>query len=238
MPVSFRPSFALTAWLIAAPCGLSAQVGTDPEKSPYRELTRTTFIAPFVARIDGDGGDFGVGPHNGIMYGATLFLRANRFLSLGLGASHGTLERRIVDPFVELENRDQGIVDQKLTTIDGHVGLNLTGGKTWRRLAPFLSLSGGLAIAGETKADTSGFSFGTRFYFAPGAGVRLAITQRLQFRAEARAMFWKIPYPDSYRTEPPLEPGTPADPNAVITDGRLSEWTHSSWLGFGISWSP
>lgn len=238
MPVSFRASIALTAWLLAAPCALSAQVGYPPEKSPYRELSRTTFISAFAAQVDGDGGDLGVGPHNGTMYGGVFFLRANRFVSLGLGGSHGTLERRIVNPFVELVNRDQGIVEQKLTTVDGHVGLNLTGGKSWHRLAPFLSLSGGLAIASDTPADTSGYSFGTRFYFAPGAGVRIALTQRLHLRAEARALFWKLPYPDSYRTEPPLEPGTPADPNAVITDGRLSEWTQSGWFGFGISWSP
>lgn len=238
MHLSIRPSFALAACVLVAPAALPAQVGHPPAKSPYRELTRGTFIAPFVAQIGGDGGDFGVAPHSGTLYGGMFFVRANRFLSLGLGASRGTLERQLIDPFVQLVNRDQGVVDQRLTTIDGQVGLNITGGKTWHRLAPFFSLSGGLAITSDTKADTSGFSFGTRFYFAPGTGVKIALTQRLQLRAEARAVFWKIPYPDSYRNEPPLEPGTVDDPNAVITDGRVSEWTHSSWFGVGISWSP
>ena len=53
-------------------------------------------------------------------------------------------------------------------------------------------------------------------------------------------MFWKIKYPSSFQQEPPLEPGTVDSPNAVISDGRVSEWSATPWLqvGLGYSFSP
>jgi hypothetical protein len=54
-------------------------------------------------------------------------------------------------------------------------------------------------------------------------------------------VFWKLKYPTTFEDEPALEPGVPPDnSNAVIQDGRLSQWTASSWLlvGVGIGFSP
>ncbi len=238
MRASYRTRLTGVAFLLLAPTLASAQVGSQPDKSPYREISRSTFISASYAEVDGNGGDFGVGPHDGTLYGLTLNLRANRFIGLGIGLSAGDFQRRIIDPFVELENRDQGIVGQTLTLAEVQVTFNLTGGKTWHRLAPYLSLNGGLAFANETAADTSGYSFDTRFFLAPGAGIRVALGQRLHLKAEVKALSWKLSYPDSYRNEPPLDPGTPADPHAVITDGMISQWTRSGWFGVSLSWSP
>jgi hypothetical protein len=49
-------------------------------------------------------------------------------------------------------------------------------------------------------------------------------------------IFWKLNYPTSFTLEPSLDPDSPP----VIDDGRVSEWTTSSWLqaGLGFSFSP
>jgi hypothetical protein len=142
----------------------------------------------------------------------------------------------IVDPFVEVENRVSGPVDQKVTFVELDLQLNLTGGKTWHRLAPFVGVGGGLTFASETAADTSGFELGRKIYLAPHAGFRFFLTDRLHLRADARVLFWKLTYPTSFTQEPTLDPDSPP----VIDDGRVSEWTTSSWLqaGLGFSFSP
>ena len=37
--------------------------------------------------------------------------------------------------------------------------------------------------------------------------------------------------------EPAEEPGTPDNPNAVITDGRFDEWTASPWFQLGLGYA-
>ena len=143
-----------------------------------------------------------------------------------------------MDPFVELANRTSGPVDQSVTFAEANLQLNLTGGKTWHRLAPFVGSGFGVAFAGSTPADTSGFKLGRKIYLAPYAGLRIFATDRLSLRGEARAVFWKLKYPPSFEREPALEPGDPPDnSNAVITDGRVSEWSTSSWLLVGLGYS-
>ena len=87
--------------------------------------------------------------------------------SSGSASRAARLKRLIVDPFVELANRTSGPVDQTVTFAEANLQLNLTGGKTWHRLAPFVGSGVGVAFAGSTPADTSGFKLGRKIYLAP-----------------------------------------------------------------------
>jgi hypothetical protein len=131
-------------------------------------------------------------------------------------------------------------VKQSLTLADLGLQFNVTGGKSWNRLAPFIAAGVGLALAGDTPADSSQYDFGRKFYVAPSIGTRFFLSDRLHIRAEARAVFWKLNYPTTFQTEPVEEPGTPENPNAVIPGDNLSEWTASPWLqiGVGYAFSP
>jgi hypothetical protein len=246
------PKFTRVAWqgatLLVLCCGFmqgfrrtaSAQVGNPPQSSPFRDIRPGHTFTVTGGYFFGGGGDFNIGPHHGRLIGARYDIRTSRAVQFGLGVTRGNLQRLIVNPFVTLANRRTGPVDQSVTFIDLALQLNVTGGKTWHRLAPFVGLSSGLALATSTPADTSGFEFGSELYFAPGIGFRFFLAQRLHLRAEARATFWKLDYPTTFTQEPVEEPGTPGNPNAVITGGSLSEWTSSSWLsvGLGYSFSP
>jgi hypothetical protein len=190
--------------------------------------------------FSGDGGDFGIGPHGGAVFGGRYDIRTSRTIQFGLGLAHGSMDRFIVNPFVLLANRRSGPVSQSVTFAELAVQFNLTGGKSWRRLAPYVSASGGIAFASGTPADTSRYEFGRKLYVAPAAGFRFFLSDRLHLRADARLTFWKLNYPTTFQQEPVEEPGTPESPNAVITSNNLSEWTASSWLqaGVGYSFSP
>jgi hypothetical protein len=227
-------------WALGA-AAASAQVGHPPESSPYRDIRKGHTITPAAGYFGGDGGDFGIGPHGGTVFGGRYDIRTAHTLQLGIGVTHGSLERFIVNPFVRLANRRTGPVTQSVTFAEVDVQLNVTGGKTWNRIAPFVGAGAGIAFASSTPADTSRYDFGNKFYLVPHAGVRVFLSDRLHLRAEARATFWKLNYPTTFQQEPVEEPGTQENPNAVIPPGEnLDEWTTSSWLqaGVGYSFSP
>lgn len=223
--------------LAAGPARAEAQVGHDPGKSPFHDIRKGHTFTPTFGQFGGSGGEFGIGPHDGRVYGFRYDLRTGSTVQLGLGFARADLKRLIVDPFVELANRVSGPVDQTVSLAEVNLQFNVTGGKTWHRLAPFLGTGLGLTFPTSTPGDTSRFKLGHKLYLAPFTGMRLFVTDRLSLRGEARVVFWKLKYPTTFQNEPALEPGTPDAPNAVITDGRLNEWTNSSWLLVGLGYS-
>jgi hypothetical protein len=226
--------------VVYATATASAQVGHPPESSPYRDIRKGHTFSVTGGYFFGDGGDLGIGPHRGAVFGARYDIRSGSTIGLALAFARGDLDRLIVDPFEALAERTTGPVKQSVTFAELDLQFNLTGGKSWNRIAPFVGAGVGLAFAGGTPADTSGYDFGRKVYFAPGVGVRVFLSDRLRFRGEARATFWKLNYPTTFQQEPVEEPGTPENPNAVIPGDNLSEWTVSPWLqvGLGYSFSP
>lgn len=223
---------------LAVPVVATGQVGHAPDKSPYHDIRKGHTFTVTYGQFGGSGGRFGIAPHDGQVYGFRYDIRTASPIQLGLGFARAKLQRLIVDPFVELANRVSGPVDQTVSFAEVNLQLNLTGGKTWHRLAPFAGTGAGITFPTSTPGDTSQFKFGHRFYLAPYAGLRIFVTDRLSLRGEARAVFWKLKYPTTFQQEPPLEPGNPPESsNAVITDGRLNEWTTSSWLLAGLGYS-
>jgi hypothetical protein len=235
-----RARVLLVALLAGVASTARAQVGHPPGHSPYREIRKGHSLTFLFGHLGGEGGRFGIAPHSGNSYGLRYDVRAGSAVQLGLGFARADLERLIVDPFVAVANRTSGPVDQTVSFAELNVLLNLTGGKTWNHVAPFVGGTLGLTFPSGTPEDTSGFKFGKRFYLAPSIGTRIFLSPRLHIRAEARATFWKIKYPASFEDEPVEDPGTTDDPHAVISDGRISEWTATPWLqiGLGYNFSP
>ena len=234
-------ALGMTALLLAPASTLAAQVGHRPQSSPYRDIRQGHTVTAEFGQFGGSGGTFGIAPHDGHTYGFRYDVRTGSTIQIGLGFARGDLNRLIVNPFVELANRVSGPVKQTVTFAELNLQFNLTGGKSWHRLAPYVGSGVGLTFPSSTPQDTSRFELGHKIYLAPTVGLRVILTDRLNLRGEARAVFWKLKYPTTFTDEPALQPGTPPDhSNAVITDGRTSEWVTSSWLqvGLGYSFSP
>jgi hypothetical protein len=213
---------ALSALALVCPMTAVAQVGHPPQSSPYHDIHKGSSITFIGGYFMGDGGRAGVGPRDGYTFGARFDFHAARPLEFGLGVEYGALQRNIVDPTQPPGERVSGPVDQNVTFIEGLVTFNITGGKTWHGLAPFVSLIGGAAIGSSTPADRSGYNFGTKGFFAPTAGFRFFLGDRLHLRGEARGNFWKLSYPPSFGA------GT------VPVTLDASEWNLSPWFGFGL----
>ena len=218
--VTLTPLATLTvtvtlALALLAPGPLLAQVGHPPGNSPYRDIRKGHTVTPFAAYFAGDGGRFGVAPHDGWVYGFRYDIRTGSTIQMGLLLGHGQLERLILDSLVAVEEPVTGTVNQSTTFVEADLQLNLTGGKTWNRLAPFIGAGIGLVWAEDVPADRGVFELGTKFYFAPHAGLRLFVTDRLHLRGDARVIFWKLNYPNS------------------------SEWDTSGWYlaGIGLGFS-
>jgi hypothetical protein len=228
------------AWLSPAAGSAAAQVGHPPQSSPYRDIRKGHTFTGTGGYFFGDGGEFGIGPHRGATFGGRYDIRSASAIQLGVGLAHGSLDRFIVNPFVRLANRRSGPVSQSITFAEVDIQLNITGGKSWNRIAPYVGLGGGIAFSSGTPADTSQYEFGNKFYLVPHLGFRLFLSEQLHLRVEGRATFWKLKYPTTFQQEPVEEPGTEQNPNAVIPGGNLDEWTTTPWLqaGLGYSFSP
>jgi hypothetical protein len=211
---------------------VSAQVGTPPQSSPYRDIRKGHTFTVIGGYFGGDGGTLGIGPHNGPLYGGRYDIRTGGTIQLGLGVIYGDLERFIVNPYVPEAERKTGPVKQSVTFAEVSLQFNLTGGKSWHRLAPFVGASGGLAFSSSTPADTSGFDFGNKFFFAPVVGTRIFLSNRLHLRGEAKPTFWKLTFPVAFRREP-----TPQNPNPVVITTEFDEWDTSWWFQVGLGYS-
>jgi hypothetical protein len=232
------PSILILA-LAAAP--LAAQVGHRPDASPYRDITKGRSITLLYGDVGGDGGKIGIGPHNGRSYGARLDLRVGAPLQIGFTVARAELERLIVSAADSIHDRVDGPVSQNLTMGEVALQLNLTGKKTWHRLAPFLAGTAGY-LGGSTlppsQPDSSGYHFGGKFYFAPAVGLRIFLGNSLHIRLEARQLYWKLVYPSAYNVEPAAEPSAdPTKPNSVLKGDKLQEWTGARELRAGLGFN-
>jgi hypothetical protein len=232
-----RSTLLLAALLTGTAAAVPAQVGFDPARSPYRLIRHGTFWVGSYGLFGGSGGRVGAAPHDGTVLGLQANFLSDRTVQLGVGLFYGTLQRRLIDPSQPPEEQVVGTADQRVLWVDGSLHFNLTGGKTWRGLAPFVGAAVGIAFTENVPEEPADFRHQAKFHLTPLAGTRFFLSDRLYLQAEGRLQLWNIKYPRSYSQEPPGAPGTPDEPNAVLPDGRLSEWSASSWLQFGIGYT-
>ena len=212
--------------LLAIPAAPAvAQVGHEPGKSPYRDILYSNNLTAFVSYFDGSGGTLGVGVHDGWMYGIRYQLRANRFISFGLGVSYGPdLERNVIDPFAEGDARITGPVQIQVWLPEALLQFNFTANKTWHHIAPYAGIGLGAGFSSTAPNDTL-YRSSVRFIFTPYAGTRIYVTNAVALRLEARMPLYKISYPHQYYDG--FEP--------IIGTG--GEWIASGWFLAGLSFN-
>ncbi len=231
---------ALTLLALATP--LAAQVGHAPNSSPYRDIPKGRSLTLLVGDIGGDGGSIGVGPHNGQSYGVRFDVRVGAPVALGLTVARADLERLVVSASDSVANRVDGPVKQGVTMVELSLQINLTGKKSWNRLAPFIGGSAGYLDAGGLPAsvkDSSGYKTGGKIYLTPAVGLRVFLSKTLSLRLEGRQLYWKLKYPIAYNLDPAAQPtGNPTTHlNSVLPGNKRDEWTHARELRAGLSYS-
>ncbi len=214
----------LRLYAVAAICPMPtgvavAQVGHDPARTPYSDVRHSVFIVFTGGQFFGNGGDAGVAPHDGPVAGLRMSFLANKTVQINGGVMYGFLGRMIYDPSQPSGERFSGPVDNDVLWLDGSIHFNLTGGKTWHRLAPFVG--SGIGVAFTEDLPTTTFNLGTKFYFAPLVGVRWFLSDAVALQLESRFHFWNIKYSVSFAQE----------------SISSSEWSVTPWVNLGLAWA-
>lgn len=233
MPVTPNVALPLIAALGLLVQAAPAQVGHNPARSPYRDLRYGQFVSLSAGRVFGQGGTLGVGPHDGQVAWLRHEFLADRPVSIALSGGYAKLDRNIAYPD-SVTNPVRGPFQHNVFFAEGTFQLNLTGGKTWHSIAPYANLGLGFAFGEKLPADSSGYKLGTKFYLAPSAGLRLFLTRRMFVRVEARAIFWSLSYPATYRSTDPDGFG-PAEP--ILAGQPLKEWAPVPMIHAGLGYA-
>lgn len=193
------------------------QVGHDPARTPYSDVRNSVFIVASGGYFFGNGGDAGVAPYDGPVFGLRMSFLANKTVSISGGMFYGLPGRLVYDPAQPAGQRFTGPFENEVIWLDGAVHFNLMGGKTWKRLAPYVGSGIGMAIVEELPGTV--FNMGTKFVFSPLVGVRWFFTDALALQAESRFQFWNIKYTASFAQE-------------VV---ESSEWSVTPWINIGLA---
>ncbi len=207
--------------LFAAPL-LSAQlVGSEPSRSPFRDVETTQHLTLSAGWMDATRDAARVGPKPGLMF----TLRHDIMLGgpAWLTTRYGVLrtERRIIDPGMPAVDRDQGLHDVTHHIADMGITVALTGRKSWHGLIP--TMGTGIGITSDfAGTDLGGYRFGTKFAFTFGPGVRVMLPGGYALRGDITNNVYQFQYPNTYFL-------AASDSTRVLDDRRQRSGWRSNW---------
>lgn len=215
---------------------LCAQVGHDPGNSPYRDILLHSGPIVFVGHLGAGRGSVGAGTSNALTLGARYELPAGHALQFQFTTALLRGDRYVIDPRADSNAaaRRTGPFKSELGLIDVGMQLRLTGGKTWRGIAPYVGTGLGMMFDVNSPGDStgSGYAFGTKIVIALSSGVRWYPARRVSVNADLRGQFWRLKYPVSFHTV--LAP----DGSRVIPLTKpLTAWTAHPWVSLGVGWT-
>ena len=222
--------------LLALGRPLSAQVGYDPARSPYRDVPwrqGITFAAGWYnAAID----PAGVAPRSAPMYGLRYDLQLAGPAQLTVRAMTTTSKRNLLDPRQPKATRFLGEVDAPLLFTDLGLTMNLTGQRSWHRLVPLIQFGAGVASDLKPASDVGNYKFGgtsgTTFALSFGTGVRYVPGGRFnrwEVRGDVTDYLFALKYPGSYIS-------TATTPSVLKSNASSSSWRHNAGLTLGLTY--
>jgi hypothetical protein len=195
--VSRSTPLALATALLLAAGPVGAQVGHDPSRTPYADVTTRQTLTAFTGHFRALGDPAGVAPQSGPLAGVRYDLRLGGPAHLTARVQTIFSERNVVDPTRPAGSRVIGARDVTLSVADLGLTLALTGAKSYRRLVPTLGVGVGV-VSDFTGADTAGYSFGTKFAFTSGLGLRYVSRSRWSAHGELTGLMYALSYPPSF----------------------------------------
>jgi hypothetical protein len=214
---------------------LSAQVGHDPARSPYRDVLLRSGPSFFVGEFNGSRGSADAAFSNARTAAVRYEIPAGKTLLLQFNAAYLEGDRFLIDPGVDSTspNRKTGPYQTAIVLTDLTLNLRLTGAKSWRGIAPYAGAGIGFGFETTHPPDTtgSGYQFGTKFTVTLASGIRWYPLRRVWLNGDARFVLWKESYPVSFHSTAP--DGSRVLP--LIHD--LSEWIIHPWFSVGLGWT-
>lgn len=213
---------------------LSAQVGHEPSRSPFHDITTTQGLTIMFGRFAGARAHAPVGAKPGAFAAFRIETRLSGPIDLFATFGRAWSSRNVVDPADTAAGYVTGEVDQRLTTGDLAVILNVTGAKRWHALAPYVGVGFGLMNASPNTSDPGGFRVGSNFIMVPTLGTRAFLGRSLALRFEVRDYWLRYEWPLAYYA-PADSSGGPVAP-LLSADTKTRQVTHNFVLTAGLTY--
>ncbi len=232
MPSSSPVVVALVALTGSALFAVAAESSAQTIPSPYRFVETSQETGAALGFLRPSRGRFGFGPGPGQVIGGHYQVRVGGPFSLQGVVAYMPTTRDVIDPRRDEGDRKIGEADATIASADARLHFTLTGDRTWNRLAPHFVLGGGVAfdmapgqaIDGDLEGDDR-FEFGPSFLGVLGIGFSLFVSERIVFRGESIATYWKLNTPRGYlRVDREL--GSPGE----------SQWVNGVGFSFGAAY--
>lgn len=222
---------ALLFLLTACPPAF-AQVGHEPQRSPFRDVTTTQGLSLMYGRFAGARTEPPVGARPGSVFTLRLETRLTGPLDLYVTYSSASSSRNQVFP-QDTVNRVRGPIAMRLGTIDLALILNITGAKRWHRLSPYAGVGFGITQASPGTVDQGGFKIGSNFVMMPTLGTKIFLSRSLALRLEVRDHMLRYEWPLSYFT-PVDSSGTAI--SVLPLNASTRQLTHNFTLSAGLAY--
>jgi hypothetical protein len=222
------PVLAVLALLFALPA--LAQVGHEPDRSPYVDLDYSQELTPLFGYMRARHDPAGIAPQSAPMVGLRYEITLAGPLAFSSDLTQSFSQRTVLDPARPAATRTRGTSSAGVTALDIALAMNLTGQKSWHDLVP--QVRGGLGLVhSSAQDDSSGFAFGTPFAFSIGGGLKFVPGGgRVQVRADVTDRIFKLSYPSTYYR-------LASDNTAVLPATTASNfYTHHTALTVGVSY--
>lgn len=176
-------------------------------ESPFRFIQGRHDAGVVVGTAAEDRGPLGIGPGGGTLIGARYALDIRGPFAFEGNGFYLSTNRDVYQPVLDEGLVRLGRAEMALVGADARIRFTLTGDRTWYRLAPYVSVGGGIvgqfggqnveAEAGLPQEDQ--FDFGPSFLGVLAAGTRWLPTDRFTVRAETSLTFWKLGMPPGFQ---------------------------------------
>jgi hypothetical protein len=212
---------------VTAALGLPARpaaaqlVGSEPSRSPYRDLETTQQVTVALGWFAAASDAAGVGPR------PAPFALLRHDLHLGgpawLTSRYALVrsEREVIDPGFPAGERSLGRQPATHHLADVGITMALTGRKSWRGVVP--TIGGGIGLTSDFGSlDLGNYRFGTKFAFTLGPGLRVVLPRGYALRLDLTNHVYQFRYPDTYFARA-------SDSTSVLTDTRQRSGWLSNW---------
>jgi hypothetical protein len=193
-----RAALAFLALSVLPPRSASAQVGHEPERSPFRDVTTRQLVSLSTGWFFGNTSETGAGALPGPMFTFRVETRLSGPIDLLATASLIRSRRDVLNPDQPPATRRAGRVPYNLVSVDLGLGLNVTGAKSWHGLAPYAAAGVGVMFPTHPVVDPGGYQAKSNFTFAPTLGVRYLMGSSLGLQLEARDNTIRYEWPLAY----------------------------------------
>jgi hypothetical protein len=208
---------------------LAAQVGNEPEKSPYQDFVYHQDFSVFGGYFTGNKGTANVGPQSSPIFGVRYGLHIGGPAELSIRVARASSMRNVLDPSKNGAARELGTESDPLWIADVGINVALTGQKSYHHFVPQFGVGVGLSKS-NTSADVGGYKFGTGFAIHFGGGLKFVTHGPWGARLDLTDYFWQLSYPNAYLTPP-----TGITP--ILAEGQAqNEWKQNATITFGISY--